>query len=198
MKKTAAFLLTLMILTLCAGCETVGQHDARLAANARRTSAVSSSPASSADVTSEAVSSAVTSSAASEASKSASSSVSKAPSTPSKTQAPAAQTVTLTIDASKAGSGRLIDGASVTISGGDTVFAVLSRACAQKKIAVSESGGYVSAIDGIAQFDHGDASGWLYSVNGSFPGDACTSHPIKNGDRVVWVYTLDDGATEKK
>ena len=57
---------------------------------------------------------------------------------------------------------------------------------------VIKGGYYVSEIDGFGEFDEGENSGWLYSVNGiTPPTKAASEYKLKAGDAVVWYYTLD-------
>lgn len=51
---------------------------------------------------------------------------------------------------------------------------------------------YVSSINGLAEFDHGRYSGWLYAVNGVEPGVGCGSYYLNNGDYVYWHYQGDE------
>jgi hypothetical protein len=110
-----------------------------------------------------------------------------------------AKSVTLTIDARKGRDGLIANGKKVTITAGATVFSVLKSYCGSHRLllATQKTGGmYVSAIDGVAQFDFGSGSGWIYSVNGSFPQKDCNSYKLKGGEKVRWVYTTDLGKSE--
>ncbi|MCR4963722.1 MAG: S-layer homology domain-containing protein [Firmicutes bacterium] len=52
---------------------------------------------------------------------------------------------------------------------------------------------YLSGVwDGttmLSEFDHGQQSGWLYCVNGSFPGVGASAYTLKNGDVMRWQYS---------
>ncbi|MGN0714557.1 MAG: DUF4430 domain-containing protein, partial [Anaerovoracaceae bacterium] len=52
---------------------------------------------------------------------------------------------------------------------------------------------YVSAIEGLAEFDKGAGSGWMYRVNGVYPDYGCSAYRLKAGDYVEWLYTSDLG-----
>lgn len=56
----------------------------------------------------------------------------------------------------------------------------------------SGSSYYVSSINGLAEFDHGRFSGWLYSVNGVEPNVGCGSYYLTDGDSVYWHYQGDE------
>ena len=82
---------------------------------------------------------------------------------------------------------------------GETVFDVLQRLCRETDIPMESSWSpmYKSAyIEGIAQlyeFDCGELSGWMYSVNGTYPNYGCSKYTLQDGDVVRWVYTCDLG-----
>ncbi len=57
---------------------------------------------------------------------------------------------------------------------------------------IIKGGDYVSEIDGLGEFNEGKNSGWLYSVNGETPPTtASSSYKLRDGDVVLWYYTLD-------
>ena len=48
---------------------------------------------------------------------------------------------------------------------------------------------YIRGIAGIHEFDHGDLSGWIYSVNGEKLSAAADKITLKDGDKIVWLYS---------
>lgn len=82
----------------------------------------------------------------------------------------------------------------------ESVFNLLQRACRQNSIHMEyeETPVYESAyIEGIAnlyEFDAGNLSGWMYSVNGWFPNYGCSRYQLQTGDAIQLVYTCDLGA----
>ena len=62
----------------------------------------------------------------------------------------------------------------------------------QTSLDVEGSSNYVSSIEGIAQFDYGSNSGWLFKVNGD---ESITisadNYELDVDDYVVWYYTRD-------
>lgn len=40
---------------------------------------------------------------------------------------------------------------------------------------------------------NGPLSGWMYKVNGEFPGYGSSKYKLSNGDVIEWVYTCDLG-----
>lgn len=86
-------------------------------------------------------------------------------------------------------------GVRVPLQSGDSVYSVLARTCKAKKILLAARntayGEYVSAIDGVAEFDKGGSSGWTYRVNGTYPDYSCDKYKPKPGDKIEWIYTTD-------
>lgn len=88
----------------------------------------------------------------------------------------------------------------VSFKSGETAFDVLKRVCQDNNIQLESSftpaygSYYVEGIGQIYQKDCGTKSGWLYSVNKSFPNKGSSSYILKDGDRVEWHYTCDNGA----
>ena len=95
--------------------------------------------------------------------------------------------------------GVILAATEVPLNANETVFNVLQRVCKQNQIHMefSESPAYGSAyIEGIAnlyEFDVGELSGWMYSVNGWFPNYGCSKYTLKDGDVIRWLYTCDLG-----
>lgn len=79
--------------------------------------------------------------------------------------------------------------------GEDTAFSLLQKTGLTYKYNYHKtySGVYVSAIEGLAEFDGGPNSGWMYRVNGEFPNHSASLHKIHAGDKVEWLYTRDLG-----
>ncbi len=81
---------------------------------------------------------------------------------------------------------------------GDTAFDVLRSALNDKRIhfdytSISDKSAYVKGINNIYEYDCGDLSGWMYSVNGIFPTISSSEYVLEDGDRIVWMYTCDLG-----
>ena len=49
---------------------------------------------------------------------------------------------------------------------------------------------YVRGIASLYEFDFGDLSGWTYTVNGERPSVGCGACTLHDGDRVMWLYTV--------
>ena len=82
---------------------------------------------------------------------------------------------------------------------GDTVYDIFSRVTRFSKIVtdcvytVNYSSVYVKGINHLYEFSCGELSGWMYRVNGVFPGYGCSKYALKDGDVIEWVYTCDLG-----
>lgn len=75
---------------------------------------------------------------------------------------------------------------------GDTVYNVLSRACAAKGIPISASstsyGVYVKSIDNLSEKYYDYSTGWCYTVNGVAPQVSADNYVLQSGDVVSWTY----------
>ncbi|MBO8159874.1 S-layer homology domain-containing protein [Thermosyntropha sp.] len=81
---------------------------------------------------------------------------------------------------------------NVPLQEGGTVLEVLQRVAKLKGITIEVRGGYVAAINGLAEKKPGyPNSGWKYKVNGVYPRVSAADYILKNGDVVEWIYTLD-------
>ncbi len=83
----------------------------------------------------------------------------------------------------------------VTFSEGESVFDVLLRETRNNGIHMEfvkspvYDSAYIEGIHNLYEFDCGELSGWMYSVNGWFPNYGCSKYILNNGDRIEWVYT---------
>ena len=78
-------------------------------------------------------------------------------------------------------------------SNGMTALSVLQAVVSNLNWKNTEFGAYVVGIDGLEEFDYGNQSGWMYSVNGVFPDYSAGNYILKEGDNVVWSYTTNLG-----
>ena len=78
---------------------------------------------------------------------------------------------------------------TVTMKKGDSVLDALKRVLNKNNIAFVESNGYVSSINGIKEFDHGNNSGWMFTVNGAHSTKGSSETKLSNGQEIVWFYT---------
>lgn len=86
---------------------------------------------------------------------------------------------------------------SIELEKGQTVFDALDAALTANGISYIEgSYGYISSIDGTAEFDHGTNSGWMFTLNGNHKNTGCRETYMRSNSTVVWFYT-DDYTKEK-
>ena len=79
--------------------------------------------------------------------------------------------------------------ASSTASSTVTVSVSVSSSAADGRVSGSAHPTFKkSAIGGLAEFEYGGKSGWIYSVNGSAPNVSCGKYVLKDGDTVSWYY----------
>lgn len=96
--------------------------------------------------------------------------------------------------------GWILEPMTVTFYEGESVFNVLQRTCKQQKIHMEfedtpmYNSAYIEGIHNLYEFDVGEQSGWMYSVNGWLPNYGCSRYQMQDGDVVEWVYTCDYGA----
>lgn len=87
----------------------------------------------------------------------------------------------------------------VTFNEGESVFDVLLRETHNNKIHMEfvkspvYDSAYIEGIHNLYEFDCGELSGWMYSVNGWFPNYGCSNYILKDGDSIEWVYTCNLG-----
>lgn len=101
----------------------------------------------------------------------------------------ASNTVTVSVSvSSSAADGRVSGSAHPTFKKGATAYDALCATGLPVSTKSSQYGLYVSAIGGLAEFEYGGKSGWMYSVNGSAPNVSCGKYVLKDGDSVSWYY----------
>lgn len=80
---------------------------------------------------------------------------------------------------------------------GETAFDLLKRRCKDKGILLDYSFTaiystyYIKGIQNLYEFDCGDESGWLYSVNGVSPSYGCSQYKLKSGDQIVFNFSCE-------
>ena len=88
---------------------------------------------------------------------------------------------------------------SVSFTEGESVFDILLREMKNNKIHLEfvktpvYDSVYIEGIANIYEFDCGELSGWMYSVNGVFPSYSSSVYFPKDGDRIKWLYSCDLG-----
>ena len=99
--------------------------------------------------------------------------------------------------------GVLLSLTDVKFTKGETVFDVLQRELTNRKMHFEFSfsplynTAYIEGICNIYEFDCGELSGWLYSVNGVFPNLGCSQYKLSDGDAIEFMYTCELGGSGK-
>jgi len=95
--------------------------------------------------------------------------------------------------------GWILEEITVPMQEGDTVFDVLLRTAQENDINMEYvdtpvyDSAYIEGIANLYEFDAGEQSGWMYSVNGEFPNYGCSGYTVTEGDVICWVYTCNLG-----
>ena len=95
--------------------------------------------------------------------------------------------------------GVILSQKTVNFNEGQTVFDALLKATKENKIHMEfvntpiYKSAYIEGIGNIYEFDCGELSGWMYTVNGEFPNIGCSLYNLKDGDKIEWIYTCDLG-----
>ena len=96
--------------------------------------------------------------------------------------------------------GILLETVEIEFAGGESVFDVFRKVLREEKIhfeyvdASAYDSVYIEGIGNIYEFDCGPQSGWMFSVNGIYPGLGCSAYTLADGDVIVFNYTCDLGA----
>ncbi|MDY6038722.1 MAG: DUF4430 domain-containing protein [Eubacterium sp.] len=72
-----------------------------------------------------------------------------------------------------------------------TVMDILQKSCKENDVQIEEKDGYIRGINYLYEFSAGKKSGWMYTVNGKFPNYGSNEVYLKDGDKIIWLYTID-------
>lgn len=83
----------------------------------------------------------------------------------------------------------------------ESVFDILVRATREHKIHMEYQGAnennfgtvYIEGINHLYEFSAGPLSGWMFSVNGTYPNYGASKVILEDGDHIEWNYTVDLG-----
>lgn len=88
--------------------------------------------------------------------------------------------------------GYIIKNYTYKAKAGYTAYDALKSACNNNDIKLTAQktsyGVYISGINNLDEFDCGNQSGWMYSVNGIMPNTTCGNVTIDDGDSIVFTY----------
>lgn len=87
----------------------------------------------------------------------------------------------------------LLFSATVTVKKGSTAMEAIKAAALESGVEIKETRGYIRAIGSLAEKDCGGASGWMYSVNGTFPNVSSDKYQLNNNDKIELHYTVNFG-----
>ena len=96
--------------------------------------------------------------------------------------------------------GILLETVELEFNGGESVFDVFRKVLREEKLhfeyvdASAYDSVYIEGIGNLYEFDCGPQSGWMFSVNGVYPGLGCSAYTLADGDVIVFHYTCDLGA----
>lgn len=96
--------------------------------------------------------------------------------------------------------GQLLEEIEVEFEAGESVFDVFRKVLKEEKIHFEYTDAsvydsvYIEGIGNLYEFDCGEQSGWMFSVNGTYPGLGCSAYTLADGDAIVFSYTCDLGA----
>lgn len=99
------------------------------------------------------------------------------------------------------GDGAVLPPTQLVLREGDTAFDLLLRATRTFQIQMEYQGAdanayqsvYIQGISHLYEYSCGPLSGWMFCVNGEYPGKGCSQVTLEDGDTVLWVYTCDLG-----
>ena len=97
--------------------------------------------------------------------------------------------------------GIILEKTTFTLPEGSTAYDCLIYASKKYKIAVEDSSktltdhrsAYIAGINYLFEFDYGEMSGWMFSVNGTFGEVGCGEYTLSEGDNIEWRYTTNIG-----
>ena len=87
--------------------------------------------------------------------------------------------------------GQILKKTPVSFTTGESVFDILKTICGEKGIQISSKytplydSYYVEGINQLYELDCGKNSGWMYSVNGTFPNYGASAYKPKDGDVIL-------------
>lgn len=93
--------------------------------------------------------------------------------------------------------GMILDSVTLKIKKNSSVLDVLETVNQKYNLNLKDRkspyGTYVYGIGNIEEKICGQTSGWIYSVNGVFPGQSASSYRLKDGDKIKWRFTCKPG-----
>jgi hypothetical protein len=78
-----------------------------------------------------------------------------------------------------------------SVATNETVKTFTEKVLANQGISYDFTGGYLRMINGLSEFDKGPESGWVFSINGSYPQTGASSVKVYPHDEIEWKYTTE-------
>ena len=78
---------------------------------------------------------------------------------------------------------------TLSVKRGSSVLDALKKALDKNNIGYVENNGYVSEIDGVKEFEHGNNSGWMFTVDNKHQTKSASETKLSNGQEIIWFYT---------
>ena len=103
-------------------------------------------------------------------------------------------TVAVTVDTTAVAGTILKSDTQVVLDEGATALDALKQVMGDEAVNVQNSqyGAYVAAIGNVAQQEHGNASSWMFDVNGTVGAVTADQLKLNDGDSLVWFYVTGD------
>ncbi len=92
----------------------------------------------------------------------------------------------------------LLKKTKVSVPKGSTVIDVVGKVLDENGISYTFEGGYISEVNGLCEFDNGELSGWMFSVDGKYPTKSIEDYTVSSGDSIILHYTDDYTAERSK
>lgn len=79
---------------------------------------------------------------------------------------------------------------NIEIKSGSSAWSAIENALNSAKMPyINESGTYLTSVNGLAELDCGETSGWLYKINGKYLEVSMNDYILKNNDEIILHYT---------
>lgn len=105
------------------------------------------------------------------------------------------ETITTTVSVLGYQSSTILSSRTITVeneaSAWDAIKEALDNAGISYVATDTSMGVYISSVNGLAEFDKGTNSGWLYTVDGTAPSVSASNYTLNGGEKIVLYYTAD-------
>lgn len=84
-----------------------------------------------------------------------------------------------------------VERTKITLEKNSCVMDAIEKALSLNGIPYTNEGNYISKIKGLSEFDNGESSGWMYTLNGKYPSKGVDEQKLSDGDSIIFHYTDD-------